>query len=66
MPIVTSEKNSTVGVVAIAKPPPNRIDETFLDELPAGSRSAAADGCWVILLGISVRHFCAAADVSSI
>jgi len=36
MPIVTSEKNSTVGVVAIAKPPPNRIDETFLDELLAG------------------------------
>ena len=36
MPIVTSEKNSTVGVVAIVKPPPNRIDETFLDELLAG------------------------------
>ena len=46
MPIITYEKDGAVGVVTMAKPPHNLIDETFLDELLAAYRSAvASDGC---------------------
>jgi hypothetical protein len=38
VPIVTSEKEGAIGVVTVAKPPHNLIDETFLDELLAAYR----------------------------
>jgi enoyl-CoA hydratase/carnithine racemase len=64
MLIVTYEKDGAVGVVTMAKPPHNLIDETFLDALLAAYDSAVADGCRAILLRSGMRHFCAGADVS--
>jgi len=64
MPIVTYEKDGAVGVVTMAKPPHNLIDETFLDELLASYHSAVTDGCRAILLRSAMRHFCSGADVS--
>jgi len=38
MSIVTYEKDGAVGVVTLAKPPHNLIDEAFLDALLASLR----------------------------
>jgi enoyl-CoA hydratase/carnithine racemase len=65
MPTVTYEKDGAVGVVTLAKPPHNLIDEAFLDGLLASYRSAVADGCRAILLRSAMRHFCAGADVTA-
>ena len=63
MPIVTYEQDGAVGIVTMAKPPHNLIDETFLDELLGAYRVAVSDGCRAILLRSGMRHFCAGADV---
>ena len=55
MSIVTYEKDGAVGVVTLAKPPHNLIDEAFLDAL----LTAYAEGSRSILLRSSMRHFCA-------
>jgi enoyl-CoA hydratase/carnithine racemase len=65
MSIVTYEKDGAVGVVTLAKPPHNLIDEAFLDALLAAYGGAIAEGSRSILLRSSMRHFCAGADVNA-
>jgi enoyl-CoA hydratase/carnithine racemase len=65
MSIVSCDQDGAVGVVTLAKPPHNLIDEAFLDGLLAAYRSAVAGGCRSILLRSGMRHFCAGADVSA-
>jgi enoyl-CoA hydratase/carnithine racemase len=65
MSIVTYEKDGAVGVVTLAKPPHNLIDEAFLDALLTAYANAVAEGSRSILLRSSMRHFCAGADVNA-
>ena len=44
MSIVTYERDGAVGVVTLAKPPHNLIDEEFLDALLAAYREAVTSG----------------------
>lgn len=64
MSIVHYEKDGAVGVVTLAKPPHNLIDEPLLEGLLSGYHQAVSDGCRSILLRSSMRHFCAGADVA--
>jgi enoyl-CoA hydratase/carnithine racemase len=63
--IVTYQKDGAVGVVTLAKPPHNLIDEAFLDGLLAAYGEALAGGCRSIVLRSAMRHFCAGADVNA-
>jgi enoyl-CoA hydratase/carnithine racemase len=65
MSIVTYEKDGAVGVVTLAKPPHNLIDEALLDALLTAYANAVAEGSRSILLRSSMRHFCAGADVNA-
>jgi enoyl-CoA hydratase/carnithine racemase len=65
MSIVTYQKDGAVGVVTLAKPPHNLIDEAFLDGLLAAYGEALAGGCRSIVLRSAMRHFCAGADVNA-
>jgi enoyl-CoA hydratase/carnithine racemase len=65
MSIVTYQKVGAVGVVTLAKPPHNLIDEAFLDGLLAAYGEAIAGGCRSIVLRSAMRHFCAGADVKA-
>jgi enoyl-CoA hydratase/carnithine racemase len=58
------EKEGAVGVVTLAKPPHNLIDEPLLEGLLDAYRNAVSDGCRSILLRSAMRHFCAGADVA--
>ncbi len=64
MSIVTYEKDGAVGVVTLAKPPHNLIDNTLLDGLLGAYERVVAEGCRSILLRSGMRHFCAGADVN--
>ncbi|HZB92760.1 MAG TPA: enoyl-CoA hydratase/isomerase family protein [Stellaceae bacterium] len=64
MSIVTYEKDGAVGVVTLAKPPHNLIDNALLDGLLGAYERAVAEGCRSILLRSGMRHFCAGADVN--
>lgn len=64
MSIVHYEKDGAVGVVTLAKPPHNLIDEPLLEALLGAYRTAVADDCRSILLRSGMRHFCAGADVA--
>ncbi|MFP3558796.1 enoyl-CoA hydratase/isomerase family protein [Paraburkholderia sp. SIMBA_049] len=65
MSIVHFEKDGAVGVVTMAKPPHNLLDDIFIEELQAGYRNAVEQGCRSILLRSGMRHFCAGADVTA-
>ena len=65
MSIVLYEKNGAVGVVTLAKPPHNLIDDIFMQELLASYSRAVEEGCRSILLRSGMRHFCAGADVTA-
>ena len=56
MSIVTYEKDGAVGVVTLAKPPHNLIDEAFLEALLTAYANAVAEGSRSILLRSSMRH----------
>jgi enoyl-CoA hydratase/carnithine racemase len=62
--IVTYEKDGAVGIVTLAKPPHNLIDNALLEGLLTAYGSAVDEGCRGILLRSSMRHFCAGADVN--
>jgi enoyl-CoA hydratase/carnithine racemase len=62
--IVRYEKDGAVGVVTLAKPPHNLIDDALIDGLLTSYQRAIADGCRAILLNSAMRHFCAGADVN--
>lgn len=63
MPIVQFEKDGAVGVVTLAKPPHNLIDDALLQGMLGAYERALAEGCRSILLRSAMRHFCAGADV---
>ncbi|WNC92761.1 enoyl-CoA hydratase/isomerase family protein [Paraburkholderia sp. FT54] len=64
MTTVLFEKDGAVGVVTMAKPPHNLIDDRFLTDLLSAYNKAVEEGCRSILLRSGMRHFCAGADVA--
>jgi enoyl-CoA hydratase/carnithine racemase len=60
------EKDGAVGVVTLAKPPHNLIDNALLHGLATTYSRAVQDGCRSILLRSAMRHFCAGADLEGI
>jgi enoyl-CoA hydratase/carnithine racemase len=64
MSSVTYEKDGAVGIVTMAKPPHNLIDNAMLQELASTYGKAVDQGCRAILLRSSMRHFCAGADLN--
>jgi enoyl-CoA hydratase/carnithine racemase len=64
MSIVHFEKDGAVGIVTLAKPPHNLIDEPLMEGLLGSYEKAVAQGCRSILLRSGMRHFCAGADVT--
>lgn len=62
--IVTFHKDGAVGVVTLAKPPHNLIDDALLQGLLAAYERAQREECRAILLRSGMRHFCAGADVN--
>lgn len=65
MTTVTHEMDGAVGVVTLAKPPHNLIDDQMIADLIAAYRAVLAAGCRAILLRSSMRHFCAGAELKS-
>lgn len=65
MPAVTYDLDGAVGVVTLAKPPNNLIDDPMLDDLIAAYHAVIAAGCRAILLKSAMRHFCAGAEIAS-
>lgn len=63
MSIVQYEKDGNVGVVTLAKPPHNLINDELIEALLTAYDRAVAEGCRAILLRSAMRHFCAGADV---
>jgi enoyl-CoA hydratase/carnithine racemase len=60
------EKDGAVGVISLAKPPHNLIDNAMIGSLADGYATAVQAGCRAILLRSEMRHFCAGADLESI
>jgi enoyl-CoA hydratase/carnithine racemase len=65
MTIVTHVIDGKVGVVTLAKPPHNLLDDQLINELIGAYHSVVAAGCRAILLRSSMRHFCAGAEMGS-
>jgi enoyl-CoA hydratase/carnithine racemase len=65
MTTVLFEKDGAVGVVTMAKPPHNLLEDGFIRDLLAAYRTALDEGCRSILLRSGMRHFCAGADVAA-
>ncbi len=65
MTSVTHEIDGAVGVVTLAKPPHNLIDDPMIEDLVTAYRQVIAGGCRAILLRSSMRHFCAGAELKS-
>src|ERR1700726_3101463 len=62
---VTHEIDGKVGVVTLAKPPHNLIDDQLIADLVAAYQAVVAEGCRAILLRSAMRHFCAGAEMAS-
>ena len=62
---VTHEIDGKVGVVTLAKPPHNLLDDALIEGLLAAYQAVMAGGCRAILLRSSMRHFCAGAEMAS-
>ena len=65
MGFVTHQLEGAVGVVSLAKPPHNMIDDPLLEELVDAYKAVVGQGCRAILLRSAQRHFCAGADMAS-
>lgn len=65
MTTVTHDMDGTVGIVTLAKPPHNLIDDAMIEDLMAAYRQVVSAGCRAILLRSSMRHFCAGAELKS-
>lgn len=65
MKIVTHEIDGAVGIVTLAKPPHNLIDDPMIEDLMEAYRQVMAANCRAILLRSSMRHFCAGAELKS-
>lgn len=64
MSSISYEKDGAVGIVSMAKPPHNLIDNAMLQELASTYARAVEEECRSILLRSSMRHFCAGADLN--
>jgi enoyl-CoA hydratase/carnithine racemase len=62
---VKYEIDGAVGVVTLAKPPHNLLDDALLEDLMTAYQTVVAKGARAILLRSSMRHFCAGAEVQS-
>jgi enoyl-CoA hydratase/carnithine racemase len=62
---VKFEKDGNVGIVTLAKPPHNLMDDPFIDGVLAAYQEAVTKECRAILLRSSQRHFCAGAEMES-
>jgi len=62
---VLHELDGAVGIVTLAKPPHNLIDDAFCAEIVQAYRAVLAQGCRSILLRSTMRHFCAGAEIQS-
>ena len=65
MTTVKFEIDGQVGIVTMAKPPHNLIDDAFLFDLIEAYRKVVADGARSILLRSDMRHFCAGAEIQT-
>jgi len=65
MNTVAHEIDGKVGVVTLAKPPHNLIDDKLIEDLVAAYHAVVGQGCRAILLRSSMRHFCAGAEMAS-
>ena len=66
MTTVTHEIDGAVGIVTLAKPPHNLLDDALLEDLMTAYEAAVvAKGARAILLRSSMRHFCVGAEVQS-
>lgn len=65
MAAVTHEIDGKVGVVTLAKPPHNLMDDLLIGDLLAAYKAVLDGGCRAILLRSSQRHFCAGAEMDS-
>jgi enoyl-CoA hydratase/carnithine racemase len=65
MMTVTHESDGKVGVVTLAKPPHNLLDDQLIADLVAAYQAVVAEGCRAILLRSAMRHFCAGAEMAS-
>ena len=65
MTSVAYEIDGKVGVVTLAKPPHNLIDDRLIEDLVAAYGAVVDGGCRAILLRSSMRHFCAGAEMAS-
>lgn len=65
MTTVTYEMDGTVGVVTLAKPPHNLIDDPMMMDLLDAYRQVQKLGCRAIVLRSSMRHFCAGAELAA-
>jgi enoyl-CoA hydratase/carnithine racemase len=63
---VQYEIDGGVGIVTLAKPPNNLLDDRLLSELMSAYEKVVAEGARSILLRSSLRHFCVGAEVQSI
>lgn len=62
---VKFEMDGNVGVVTLAKPPHNLMDDPLIDDLVDVYGKAVNAGARAILLRSSQRHFCAGAEMES-
>jgi enoyl-CoA hydratase/carnithine racemase len=65
MTTVTHEIDGAVGIVTLAKPPHNLLDDALLEDLMTAYEAVVAKGARAILLRSSMRHFCVGAEVQS-
>jgi enoyl-CoA hydratase/carnithine racemase len=63
---VKYEIDGTVGVVTLAKPPHNLLDDALLEDLMTAYEKVVVGGARAILLRSSMRHFCAGAEVQTL
>ncbi|MGF6368959.1 enoyl-CoA hydratase/carnithine racemase [Paraburkholderia sp. RAU6.4a] len=56
-------RDGAVGVVSLAKPPQNLLDDALIADLISIYRQAVEEGCRSILLRSDMRHFCAGAEL---
>jgi enoyl-CoA hydratase/carnithine racemase len=65
MTTVAHEIDGAVGIVTLAKPPHNLLDDALLEDLMTAYEAVVAEGARAILLRSSMRHFCVGAEVQS-
>jgi enoyl-CoA hydratase/carnithine racemase len=65
MTTVKYDVDGAVGIVSLAKPPHNLLDDAMINDLLAAYRRAVHEGCRAILLRSEMRHFCAGAEMRS-